>query len=102
MFFDVKDGRILRRQAGCSLSTTVYSGSSKAIKAVLSPDEKRVLILLENGKGVRCVDANASNFDTNGRIVYSEIGNLAAQDVAWDGNKKIMIKNGNGWRSRNL
>ena len=84
------------------MATTVYSGSSKAIKVVLSPDEKRVLILLENGKGVRCVDANASNFNTNGRIVYSETGSLAAQDVAWDGNKKIMIKNGNGWRNRNL
>ncbi|MDE6237233.1 MAG: hypothetical protein K2J23_08275 [Muribaculaceae bacterium] len=102
MFFDVKEGKILRRQAGSSLATTVYSGSSKAIKAVLSPDEKRVLILLENGKGVRCVDANASNFNTNGRIVYNETGSLAAQDVAWDGNKKMMIKNGNGWRSRNL
>ena len=60
------------------------------------------IILLENGKGVRCVDAKASNCSINGRIVYSETGSLAAQDIAWDGNKKMMIKNGNGWRSRNL
>ena len=102
MFFDVEDGKVLRRQAGSSLATTIYSGSSKAIKAVLSPNEKCVLILLENGKDVRCVDANASNFNTNGRTIYCEPGCLVAQDVAWDDYNKMMFINGNGWRSRNL
>lgn len=101
MFFDVKDGKVQRRNSGSSLAQTVYSGSPKAIKAVLSPDEKRVLILFENNN-VRCVDAKSSNFNTSGRTVYSETGGLAAQDIAWDGNNKMMIKNGNGWRSKSV
>ena len=101
MFFDVKDGKVQRRQSGSSLAQTVYSGRPKAVKAVLSPDEKKVLILLENGR-VRCVESKSSNFETSGRIVYSESGGLSAQDVAWDGSSKMMIKNSNGWRSHSL
>ena len=101
MFFDVKDGKVLRRQSGCSLAQTVYGGRPKAVIAVLSPEEKKVLILLENGQ-VRCVESKSSNFETSGRIVYSGSGGLSAQDVAWDGSSKMMIKNSNDWRSHSL
>lgn len=97
MYFEVKDGKVLRRKSGSSLGTTVYSGSPKAVKVVLSPDEKRVLILLANGT-VRCVESKSSNFNTSGRIVYSGALGPLAQDVAWEGNNKMMIKNSNGWR----
>ena len=80
MFFDVKDGKVQRRQSGSSLATTVYSGSPKAVKALLSPDGKNVLILLENGS-VRCVESKSSNFNNNGRIVYSGSGSLQAQTL---------------------
>lgn len=101
MFFDVKDGKVLRRQSGCSLAQTVYGGRPKAVIAVLSPEEKKVLILLENGQ-VRCVESKSSNFETSGRIVYSGSGGLSAQDVAWDGSSKMMIKDSNDWRSHSL
>lgn len=97
MYFEVKEGRVLRRQSGSSLGTTVYSGSPKAVKVVLSPDEKRVLILLEDGR-VRCVESKNMNFSTSGRIVYSGALGPLAQDIAWDGNRVMMIKNSNGWR----
>lgn len=97
MYFEVKDGKVLRRQSGSSLGQTVYSGSPKAIKVVLSPDEKRVLILLADGR-VRCVESKSFNFSTSGRIVYSGGLGPLAQDVAWEGNNKMMIKNSNGWR----
>ena len=97
MFFDVKDGKIQRRNSGSSLAQTVYSGSPKAVKVVLSPDEKRVLILLADGR-VRCVESKSLNFSTSGRIVYSGGLGPLAQDVAWEGNNKMMIKNSNGWR----
>lgn len=97
MYFEVKDGKVLRRESGSSIGTTVYSSSPKAVKVVLSPDEKRVLILLEDGR-VRCVESKNMNFSTSGRIVYSGGLGPLAQDVAWEGNNKMMIKNSNGWR----
>ncbi len=81
MYFEVKDGTVLRRESGISLGPTVYSSSPKAVKVVLSPDDKRVLILLEDGR-VRCVESKNMNFTLSGRIVYIGARGPLAQDIA--------------------
>ena len=42
MYYAVKDGKVNRHESSSSYRT-VYSSSPKAVKAVLSPDEKNVL-----------------------------------------------------------
>ena len=44
MYYAVKDGKVMRHESSSSFRT-VYSSSPKAVKVVLSPDEKNVLIL---------------------------------------------------------
>lgn len=101
MNLEVKDGRVLRRQSGTSLGPTVYTASPKAVKVVLSPDEKRVLILLADGR-VRCVESKNMNFTISGRMVYSGARGPLAQDIACEGNRMMMIRNNNGWRRDNI
>lgn len=48
MYYAVKDGKVMRHESSSSFRT-VYSSSPKAVKVVLSPDEKNVLILCDNG-----------------------------------------------------
>lgn len=46
MNLEVKNGRVLRRQSGSSLGPTVYTASPQAVKVVVSPHDKRVLIFI--------------------------------------------------------
>ena len=92
----VENGKVYRYDNANS-KASVYSSSPKAVKALLSPDSKRVLILRENGS---VIVMDASNRGV--RTVYNETGNLAAQDIVWDGNNSYQIKNKNGWRKRTL
>lgn len=57
------------------------AASPKAVKVVVSPHDKRVLILLEDGR-VRCVESKNMNFIISGRIVYSGARGPLAQDIA--------------------
>lgn len=100
MNLEIKNGRVLRRQSGSSLGPTVYTASPKAVKVVVSPHDKRVLILLEDGR-VRCVESKNMNFIISGRIVYSGARGPLAQDIACEGNRMMMIKDNNGWRKDN-
>lgn len=59
MYYAVKDGKVNRHEFTSSFRT-VYSSSPKAVKAVLSPDEKNVLILRADGTVI------AMNTNTHG------------------------------------
>ena len=48
MYYAVKDGKVNQHESSSSFRT-VYSSTTKTIKAVLSPDEKNVLILRADG-----------------------------------------------------
>jgi hypothetical protein len=77
--------------------SAVYAQTPKAVKALLSPDSKNLLILREKGSVV------VMSVATKGiRKVYDESGSLAAQDIVWDGNSSFQIKNNNGWRKHSL
>lgn len=98
MFFTIKDGKIYRHQSA-TVYTCVYNQSNKAVKVLLSPDEKKVLFLLTNGI-VKCMDVMGSG--NTARTVYYQSGGLSAQDIAWDGNKNFLIKNNNGWKRQSV
>lgn len=86
MYYAVKDGKVMRHESSSSFRT-VYSSSPKAVKVVLSPDEKNVLILCDNGN-VKLMNTN----NHGARTVYGETGNLKALDLAWDGNKSFQVQ----------
>lgn len=81
-----ENGKVYRYDNANS-KAAVYSSSPKAVKALMSPDSKRVLILRENGS-VIVMDTSNKGI----RTVYNETGNLAAQDIVWDGNNSFQIK----------
>lgn len=95
-WYDVENGKVVKYTNANSRSV-VYSQSPKAVKALLSPDNKNVLILRENGSVV------VMSTSTRGvRTVYNEVGNLAAKDIVWDGNRVFQVKLNNGWRKKSL
>lgn len=96
MYYAVKDGKVMRHESSSSYRT-VYSSSPKATKAVLSPDEKNVLILCDNGN-VRVMTTNNHGI----RTVYNESVRLKAQDIAWDGNKSYQIQVNGKWSKKSL
>ena len=85
------------RHESASSYRTVYSSSPKAVKALLSPDEKNVLILSDNGT-VKLMSVSNSGI----RTIYNQSGSLAAKDVAWNDNKSFQVQNGNGWRKQSF
>ena len=96
MYYAVKDGKVHRHESSSSYRT-VYSSSPKALKAVLSPDEKNVLILRADGTVVLM---NTSNHGA--RTVYNERNALAAKDIAWDGNKSFQVQTNGKWTKRSI
>lgn len=96
MYYAVKDGKVMRHESSSSFRT-VYSSSPKAVKVVLSPDEKIVLILCDNGN-VKLMNTNNHGV----RTVYNQTGSLKAQDIAWDGNKSYQVQANNRWSKKSI
>lgn len=96
MYYAVKDGKVMCYESSLSFRT-VYSSSPKAVKVVLSPDEKNVLILCDNGN-VKLISTNNHGV----RTVYNQTGSLKAQDIAWDGNKSYQVQTNNRWSKKSI
>lgn len=96
MYYAVKDGKVNRHESSSSYRN-VYSSSPKAVKAVLSPDEKNVLILRADGTVI------AMNTSTHGsKTVYNEKNALAGKDIAWDGNKSFQVQVNGKWIKKSI
>ena len=96
MYYAVKDGKVMRHESSSSFRT-VYSSSPKAVKVVLSPDEKNVLILCDNG------NVKLMNTINHGvRTVYNQTSSLKAQDIAWDGNKSYQVQANSKWSKKSI
>lgn len=85
MFFNVKDGKVYKHENGSNSGRVVYSESDKAVKALLSPDETKALILTQKGKLLLMDTKNNGK-----RQICSANGPVT--DMAWDGNKTVMYK----------
>lgn len=96
MYYAVKDGKVMRHESSSSYRT-VYSSTPKAVKVVLSPDEKNILILCENGN-VKLMNTN----NHGSRTVYNQSGNLKAQDIVWDGNKSYQVQANGKWSKKSI
>ena len=94
MFFNVKDGKVYKHMNGSNSGMVVYSDSAKAVKALLSPDETKALILTQKGKLLLMDTKNLGKHQICG-------ANGPVTDMAWDGNKTVMYKarSGNFLRS---
>ena len=96
MYYVVKDGKVNRHESSSSYRI-VYNSSPKAVKAVLSPDEKNVLILRVDGT---VIAMNTNNHSS--RTVYNEKNALAAKDIAWDGNKSFQVQANGKWTKKSI
>lgn len=96
MYYAVKDGKVNHHESTSSFRT-VYSSSPKAVKAVLSPDEKNVLILRADGT---VIAMNTGNHGS--KTVYNGKNVLAAKDIAWDGNKSFQVQANGKWTKKSI